>query len=118
MSLFQKAWRGFLETRIEEISLEKTTDPEYRRCFNNTHQQFNSLMGSLTPETRKKFEQFDESLAEREGASEDFYYLAGLNDGIVLAKLLIIHEGGNDGNDYLEGCLDDHLRLVSMIARN
>ncbi len=114
---FKNAWRGFFETRIEEIGREKTTDPEYRRCFNNTHQQFNSLMGSLTPETREKLEQFDESLAEREGASEDFYYLAGLKDGIALAQLLVIHEAGNDGNDYLKGCLDDHLGLVSMIAR-
>lgn len=51
------------------------------------------------------------------GIVEEKFYTVGLQDGVSLAQWLVIHEAGNDGNDYLEACLDDHIALAAEIAR-
>ncbi|MCL5272036.1 MAG: hypothetical protein M1486_01730 [Gammaproteobacteria bacterium] len=115
--LFQEAWREFFEARIQDLGQEIMKNPEYIVHFNDTQKQFNSLRESLSAGARERIEKFDASLAAREGVSSDFHYMAGLKDGCALAQWLIIHEAGNDGNDYLEGCLKAHLNLVAGIAR-
>lgn len=32
--------------------------------------------------------------------------------------MLLISEAGNDGNDYLENCLDEHVALAAEIGRD
>jgi len=36
---------------------------------------------------------------------------------VALGQMLLISEAGNDGNDYLENCLDEHVALAAEIAR-
>lgn len=84
---------------MNDLGADIMNDSEYKRCFDNTYKQFDSLRESLPPEVREKFVQYDESMTEKQCVCEDFHYMAGLRDGCALARWLIIHEAGNGGMD-------------------
>ncbi|MHB8157245.1 MAG: hypothetical protein ACYDEQ_07620 [Desulfocucumaceae bacterium] len=114
---FNEAWELFFGTRLEILGTELMKDPKYKKRFDIVHKQIDDIMEGVSPEAKEKLRQLCFSLGDMEAAAEDFWYLAGLRDGLALSQWLTIHEGPNDDNDYLSNCLGAHLNLVASIAR-
>lgn len=113
------AWQTFIENRHEKTGQAVSEDPQYKR----KSIEFNMVIETLQARanTLKDAEMLDrlrDLNDELTGIVEEKFYLAGLKDGVALGQMLLISEAGNDGNDYLENCLDEHVALVAEIARD
>lgn len=113
----QEAWKAFKTVRDEDITVELLKNIEYQNQRTAKIALYDTLKNKLSPEDQKTLRDLEDAETAMESLNEDFYYLAGLRDGLALSQWLIIHEGPNDGNDYLSNCLGAHLNLVAEVSR-
>lgn len=112
------AWQAFIENRHEKIGQAVSEDLQYKRKsieFNMAIESLQARAKTLTDmEMLDRLRDLNDELT---GIVEEKFYLAGLKDGVALGQMLLISEAGNDGNDYLENCLDEHMNLAAEIGR-
>jgi hypothetical protein len=118
------AWRNFINACREEAGRTVAGDPVFSKLFEEFQGAIDGLVSTLqggvaaSPRSTGEMVNLLERLRSLNdallAAVEENFYLAGLKDGVAVGQMLVIHEGEDD---YLQDTLDDHLTMVTEIAR-